>query len=155
MVGDETIPPDVPVTFLLSLEHQLTDILGLFRALQVTDPAEKWDWSEEDSSYRSHEPEVRLRTEKGLKSLVLIDPTQRQPGKAQAVPDERRVGTWKMTKYSGAVPRDRKAQLVERCTTLLGAVRQARERANRAHADPVSVGREVFAYLVPPFRPEG
>jgi hypothetical protein len=34
-------------------------------------------------------------------------------------------------------------------------VRQARERASRAHADPVSVGREVFAYLVPPFRPEG
>jgi len=31
---------------------------------------------------------------------------------------------------------------------LLGAVRQARERANRAHADQVSVGGPVFGFLL-------
>ena len=79
---------------------------------------------------------------------MLIEPTQYQPRQAQPIADEKRVGTWKQTKYSGAVKRDRKAQLTERCTMLLGAVRQARERANRAHADQVSVGVPAFAFLL-------
>jgi hypothetical protein len=61
---------------------------------------------------------------------VLIEPTQYQPGQAQPIPDEKRVGTSKQIKYSGALKRGRKAQLTERCTMLIGAVRQARERAN-------------------------
>ena len=36
----------------------------------------------------------------------------------------------------------------ERCTMLDAAVRHARERANRAHADQVSVGVPVFAFLL-------
>jgi len=85
---------------------------------------------------------------KGLKSLVLIDPTQWQPGQAQAVPDEHRTGVWEITKFSGAVSRDRKAQLTETAEALLAALRQARERANHAAAPAVSIGREVFAFLL-------
>jgi hypothetical protein len=40
VVADETILEDGPVTYLLSLEHQLTEVLGFMRALQLTDPAE-------------------------------------------------------------------------------------------------------------------
>jgi hypothetical protein len=71
---------------------------------------------------------------------VLIAPTQHQPGQAQAVPDGHRTGVWEITKFSGAVRRDRKAQLVENAEALLAALRQARERANHAGAPPVSVG---------------
>jgi site-specific recombinase XerC len=80
--------------------------------------------------------------------LVLIDPTQWQPGQAQAVPDEHRTGVWEITKFSGAVSRDRKAQLTENAEALLAALRQARERANHAAAPAVSIGREVFAFLL-------
>jgi hypothetical protein len=99
-------------------------------------------------AYRSRHPEQRLRLEKGLKSLVLIDPTQWQPGQAQAVPDEHRTGVWEITKFSGAVSRDRKAQLTENAEALLAALRQARERANHTAAPAVSIGREVFAFLL-------
>ena len=47
----------------------------------------------------------------------------------------------------------RLAWQIERAEAMLGAVRQARERANRAHADQVSVGGPVFAFLLPPARP--
>ena len=50
------------------------------RALQLTDPAEDWVWDENDAYWRSRNPEQRLRMEKGLKSLVLIAPTQHQLG---------------------------------------------------------------------------
>jgi hypothetical protein len=79
---------------------------------------------------------------------VLIDPTQWQPGQAQAVPDEHRTGVWEITKFSGAVSRDRKAQLTENAEALLAALRQARERANHTAAPAVSIGREVFAFLL-------
>jgi hypothetical protein len=36
---------------------------------------------------------------------------------------------------------------------LIAAVRHVGERANRAHADQVSVGGPVFAFLLPPARP--
>jgi hypothetical protein len=148
IVGDETILRDVPVTYLLWLEHQLTEVLGFFRALQVNDPAKDWVWDPEDQSWRTREPEVRPSVEKGLKSLMLVEPTQYQAGQAQAVPDEHRTGVWKITKFSGAVSRERKARLVENAEALLGALRQARERANHAAAPPVSVGREAFAFLL-------
>jgi hypothetical protein len=103
VVADETILEDVPVTYPMSLEHQLTEVLGFMRALQLTDPAEDWVWDENDACWPSRNPEQRLRMEKGLKSLVLIAPTQHQPGQAQAVPDEHRTGVWEITKFSGAV----------------------------------------------------
>ena len=37
---------------------------------------------------------------------------------------------------------------IERAEAMLGAVRQARERASRAHADQVSVGAPAFACLL-------
>jgi hypothetical protein len=70
------ILPSVPVAYLMSLEHQLTEVLGFMRAFQLTDPAEDWAWDDNDACYRSRKPEQRLRREKGLKSLVLIAPTQ-------------------------------------------------------------------------------
>ena len=132
MVADETILEDGPVTYLLSLEHQLTD------------PAEDWVWDENDACWRSRNPEQRLRMEKGLKSLVLIAPTQHQLGQAQAVPDEHRTGVWEITKFSGGVSRERKTRLMENAEALLAGLRQARERTNHeaprrsASAPPLS-----------------
>ena len=128
----QTILEDVPVTYLMSLEYQLTGVLGFKRALQLTDPAEDWVWDENDACWRSRDPEQRLRVEKGLIYLVLIDPTQYQPGQAQAVPGEKRTGVWKITKFLRAVSRDRKAQLVENAEALLAALRQARSAPTTA-----------------------
>ena len=118
------------------------------RALQLTDPAEDWVWDENDACWRSRNPEQRLRMEKGLKSLVLIAPTQHQLGQAQAVPDEHRTGVWEITKFSGAVSRERKAQLIENAEALLAGLRQARERANHEGAPPVSIGAAAWTFLL-------
>jgi hypothetical protein len=68
VIGEDVILHDVPVTHLLFLEHQLTEIVGLYRALQVNDPAKDWEWNEGDQSYRTRVPEVRLSEEKGQKA---------------------------------------------------------------------------------------
>ncbi len=67
---------------------------------------------------------------------------------AQAAPDEHRTGKWEITKFSGAVSRERKTQLVERAEALPAALRRPRERANHATADPVRVSAPAFAFLL-------
>jgi hypothetical protein len=145
---DEPLLRDVPVTYLLSLEHQLDEVISFFRALQVNSPAKDWAWRAEDLEYRTPEPEVRLSEEKGLKSLILIEPTQWQAGQAQAVPDNKREGKWEITYFSGAVSRERKTQLVERAEALKAAVKQARQRANREGAPAQNVGSPLFSFLL-------
>jgi hypothetical protein len=145
---DEPLLRDVPVTYLLSLEHQIDEVVGFFRALQVNDPAKDWEWRAEDLEFRTRVPEVRISEEKGQKALVLIPPTQYQAGQAIPVPDTHREGEWRITYFSGAVSRERKTALIERAEALKAAVKQARERANRAHADEQSVGGPLFAYLL-------
>jgi hypothetical protein len=145
---DEPLLREVPVTYLLWLEKQLDALKGFIRALPVRDSTEAWVWDPDEGNWRSRDPEQRLRVEKGLKSLVLIEPTQYQPGQAQAVPDEKRTGMYEITKFSGALSRERKNQLTERVELLSGAVRQARERANRTVAEPgASAGSPLFSYL--------
>jgi hypothetical protein len=79
---------------------------------------------------------------------VLIEPTQYQAGQAIPVPDNKREGRWEITNFSGAVSRQRKTMLVERGEALLAAVKQARERANRAHADEQEVATNIFDFLL-------
>ncbi len=126
----------------------MDEIVTFYRGLQVNDPAKDWVWDEGDQAYRSREPEVRLSEEKGQKALVLIEPTQYQAGQAIPVPDNKREGRWEITYFSGAVTRQRKTELVERAEALKAAVKQARERANRAQADPQEVGAPVFRFLL-------
>lgn len=145
---EEPLLRDVPVTYLLSLEHQLDEVIGFFRALQVNDPAKDWDWRAEDLEFRTSEPEVRLSVEKGQKALVLLPPTQYQAGQAIPVPDDHREGKWEITYFSGAVSRERKTALIERGEAAKAAVKQARERANRAHADEQNVGDPLFRFLL-------
>jgi len=84
----------------------------------------------------------------GQEALVLMEPTQYQPGQAVPVSDDHREGKWEITDFSGAVRRERKTQLIERCEALLAAVKQVRERANRAHAKDIEVGDPVFEFLL-------
>jgi hypothetical protein len=57
VIGEDVILHDVPVTHLLFLEHQLTEILGFFGALQLTDPAEDWVWDDDEACWRTQKPE--------------------------------------------------------------------------------------------------
>jgi hypothetical protein len=55
-------------------------------------------------------------------------------------------GPWEITKFSGAVSRERKAQLIENAEAPLARLRQARERANHEGAPPVSIGAPAWTF---------
>jgi hypothetical protein len=146
--GNEAVViEDVPVTFLLFLEKQLTDLETFLRNLPTLDPAHTWTW---DASARVWRSEVNFsaRTKKVRKSHVLHPGSDRHAPQVEAYTDDEITGQWMVTQLSGAMEPAVVSALIERCQTALAAVRMAREAANNRPAEQVRVGRQIFDYIL-------
>jgi hypothetical protein len=118
-VDGQAVLRDVPVTYLLFLEKQLTDLQTLIGKLPVLDAAETWTFDESSDVWRT-EPVRTTRTKKVPRAHVL---------------------------FSGAMPARRVNELRERVERLLAAVKYAREEANGIEVTDQRVGDAVFRYL--------
>jgi hypothetical protein len=144
--GVEIIPP-LPVTTLLFLEKQLTDLRTFILALPILDEAETWTLDENSGLYKSDAVQTH-RTKKTQRPIVLYDATEKHPAQTQLITDDVIVGFWTMVKQSGALPKLEKNKLALRVEKLLDAVKAARERANAATvADKPGIGARVFGYV--------
>jgi hypothetical protein len=149
-VDGNVLLPDVPVTYMLFLEKQLTDLRTFIAKLPKLDPAEKWTRNDEsgDSWYES-EPAATVRTKKNPRQFVKWappSPEYKQEAQVEILSEDIPQGTWTTVKLCGAVPGARVVELLDRVDRLIDAVKVARERANAApaierDADP------VFEYL--------
>jgi len=57
------------------------------------------------------------------------------------------VGTWTITKFSGAIPAATKNTMLDRVRKLLDAVKAAREEANGLDVHPQKVGATLLTYV--------
>lgn len=146
VVAGEVLLEQVPATFLLFLEKQLTDLRTFVSAIPALDPAEDWTLDPVTNLWRT-EPTQTTRTKKVQRPIVLYPATAEHPAQTQLISEDVVVGTWVLTKQSGALPEPRKQQLLERIETLARAVKFARETANAVEAPEQSVGGKVFEYL--------
>jgi hypothetical protein len=139
--------PELPVTTLLFLEKQLTDLRTFILALPVLDEAEAWGFDANSGLYKS-DPVQTHRTKKTQRPIVLYDATDKHPAQTQLITDDVIVGFWTMVKQSGSLPKSEKKKLATRVEKMLDAIKAARERANSA---PVTakpeIGARVFGYL--------
>lgn len=146
IVDGETILPDVPVTYLLFLEKQLTDVATLCRRLPVLDPANKWEWDPAKGCYVT-EPVTTYRTKKVPRVVVKYDATPEHPAQTELFHEDEIAGTWLTTHMSGALPVDRAVEMAERAKKLLDAVKVAREAANDTQAPNQTVGEQILDYV--------
>lgn len=148
VVDGAVIVEAVPVTYLLFLEKQLTDVRTFVDRLPVLDEAEAWTKDPNSGLYKT-DPTQTHRTKKVQRSLVLIQPTVEHPGQAQLVTEDVIAGFWELIKHSGAMPKPDKIALLERVEKLLQATKQAREAANAIDELPApKVGDAIFTYLL-------
>lgn len=120
---------EMPVTTLLFIEKQLTDLHALVVRLPLLDASEKWDW---DSAVGAHAsaPVSTHRTKKIKRSQVLYEATDRHPAQVQTYDEDETVGYWKTIKFSGALSAQQRSEMLERINKLRDAVKVAREEAN-------------------------
>ena len=147
VVGEIKIAEDVPVSYLLFLEKQLVDVHTLISKLPTLDPSEDWAFDPNSNCFASR-PAETVRTKKIPKVLVKAPATQQHQAQTEVFAEDVAVGNWRTVKFSGAMPAQKVAEMLERVEKLQKAVKFAREEANSREVSQVRVGEKVFNYLM-------
>jgi len=147
MVDGRAILVSVPVTYLLFLEKQLTDLHTFLARLPVLDPSEEWQFDDARGCWASV-PASTVRTKKVPRNHVVAEATQQHPAQVQVYTEDVPEGDWTTVKFSGALPASRQRQLLERLVKLQHAVKYAREEANATEITDARAGEKVFGYLL-------
>lgn len=146
-VDGQVLITSATVPYLLFLEKQLTDWRTLVTNLPMLDPAEVWTYDEGNNQYRTDVTQT-TKTKKVPTVLTKAPATERHPAQTEVYNEDVVVGTWSLTRFSGAVPRSRRDELVEKANKLIDAVKAAREEANSITVDQTHVASAVFSYLL-------
>lgn len=144
--GGVTLAKDVPVSYLLFLEKQLTDLGTFVAKLPLLDPSEKWEWDETTDSFAT-EPSQTVKTKKIPRNHVLAAATDKHPAQVQVFTEDSLVGYWTTVKYSGALPAVEVKGMLTRVTLLAEAVKVAREAANSVEVVDRKIAGAIFNYL--------
>jgi len=147
-VGGEVILPSVPVTYLLFLEKQLTDLHTFVAKLPILDPAEEWTEDGAPAGQWRSAPTVTVRTKKVPRNHVLAEATPQHPAQVSVYTEDIPAGDWTTVKFSGALPPRRVRTLLDRVTQLQHAVKFAREEANATEITDLKAGETVFGWLL-------
>ncbi|HEV3171801.1 MAG TPA: hypothetical protein VGZ32_15735 [Actinocrinis sp.] len=145
-VDGRTLVKDAPVSYLLFLEKQLTDLHTFVKKLPVLDAAEAWSHDPSTDAWKT-EPVKTIKTKKVPRNHVKAEATEKHPAQVEVYYEDIPVGYWTTVKFSGALPAVRINELLERVESLQAAVKFAREEANGTAVTDQHVGDAVFGYL--------
>jgi hypothetical protein len=138
----------LPVTSLLFLEKQVTDLRTFIGALPELDIGEAWHRDENSGLYQT-DPVQTHRTKKVQKPLVLFPATDKHPAQTQIITEDVIAGYWKTVRHSGAIAKPIKQAMIDRANKLLIGIKTAREQANDIAADQKpAVGAMIFDFLL-------
>ena len=146
VVDGVTIIANAPVTYLLFLEKQLTDLRTFIAKLPVLDPAEAWAFDPTSDAYATGQV-LTTRTRKVPRNHVKAEATKEHPAQVEVYYEDVTVGHWRTVKFSGALPASQVKALRARVERLQEAVKVAREEANGLEVEDVHVGARVLNYL--------
>lgn len=146
VVDGTTLISAAPVSYLLFLEKQLTDLHTFIRKLPVLDAAESWTLDASSDSWKT-DPVQTFRTKRIPRNHVKAEATEKHPAQVEVYYEDITVGYWTTVKFSGALPAKRVNELLDRVERLQRAVKFAREEANAAEVVDQHVGETFFGYL--------
>lgn len=149
-VDGETVLEQVPVTLLIFLEKELTDLRTFVDAMPTLDEAKNWS-ADPNSRLHRADTAVTHKTKKVQRPIVLYDAVVKDdhaiPAQTQLITEDVIIGHWHTTHLSGALPSPKKQQLLERIEVLRNAVKRARSRANDLEVERRELGGNVFRFL--------
>jgi hypothetical protein len=145
-VDGQVLVTHAPVTYLLFLEKQLVDLHTFIKKLPALDPAEAWTWDPNTNTYRSAVAET-TRFKKVPFNHVKAEATKEHPAQVDVYFEDVPQGKWATTKFSGALPAERIAEMLDRVTKLQEAVKFAREEANSTTVEDQKPGSPLLRYL--------
>jgi hypothetical protein len=136
-----------PVTFLLFLEKQLTDLATFVGSLPVLDEAEVWDTDPNSGSFRTGVTSNH-KTKRIKRPLILAPATVEHPAQTALIDEDVLVGYWDQVKLSGALLLPKKQMYLEKIDRMQQAVKMAREEANSVEAPSQDFSGAMWNYLI-------
>lgn len=146
VVDGKVVLEDVPVTHLLFLEKQLTDINTFVSKIPVLDPAERWEF-DAVSNFNKTEPSQTNRTVKKLRNHVKAEATDKHPAQVDVYTEDVKVGEWSTIKFSGALDAKTRNEFLSRVKKLSEAVKFAREESNSMQVESIEYGKRVLDFV--------
>lgn len=149
VVDGETLVEGAPVTYLLFLEKQLSDLKTFVDKLPALDASESWTWDDNQACYATEALDTH-RAKKVPRVLVKYEATEEHPAQTEVWQEDVVIGYWRTVKFSGALPLHQIKRLQERVERLQLAVKYAREEANSLEIEDVKPGAKVLKWLFEP-----
>jgi len=135
-------------TSLLALTNQLVLIRAVYKSIPTLDPTKKWNKDDKaGKDIYETEPEVKFRTEKKQKPIVLYPATEKHPAQTQLAYEDVQVGKYETTYSSGRITPGQKADLINRVEELIVKVKKARAKANQVEIKNTKIGKDIFDYI--------
>lgn len=147
VVDGAVLAREVPVTFLIWLEKQITDMATVVSKMPLLDNALVWHENVNDGGYATPATQT-VKTKKVPRNHVKAEATAHHPAQVEMYSEDIKVGTWTTTRFSGAMPAARQKELLARLAKLSEAVKFAREEANTFVVTNQWVGGAIFDYLL-------
>ncbi|CAM3105079.1 hypothetical protein [Stackebrandtia soli] len=146
VIDGNVLLSEVPVTYLLFLEKQLSELYGFVKGLPSLDAAESWTFNDSADCFAT-DPVRTIRTKKVPRNHVKAEATEKHPAQVEVYYEDITVGYWTTVKFSGSAPAKRITSVLDRIEKLQQAVKFAREEANGTEVVDRKVGEKVFDYL--------
>ena len=140
---------DAPVTYLLFLEKQLTDMHTFVSKLPVLDPSEAWLPAKDPvTDCWQTEAAETTKTKKVPRNHVKAEATDKHPAQVEVYYEDVPVGIWTRVQFSGAVASKDRDKLLRRVNSVLDAIQVAVEEANAVEVAQKKIGEALFAFLL-------
>lgn len=151
IINGNIIAEAIPSIVLLSMEKKLSSLLNVYNALPTLDAATAWERDEayaKPNVFRTKHVTERQHSVTTKKYVTVSPATKEHPAQmaSQDVVDV--IGKYTITDFSGAVTSHDKAKRLEKLTTLIRAVKKARQRANNTEVkNDLKFGQKLFDFI--------
>lgn len=150
VVDGVVIDENIPATFLLGMESRLTSLRSILTIMPTLDMSKAWEPAIDigDNIRKQTRPEEKTKTRKVPIHKILVEPTKEHPAQIEKWDEQKPVGKFITTYWSGRYTPKEKAEMIERTNKLISAVKKARQRANQAEVVKVNIAKKMFDYIL-------
>ena len=150
VVDGKVVAAKLPATFLLGMETRLKALRAVYEQIPTLPIGKSWivdTGHEHKGVFVVKDDDVRVRTQKLTKPVVLYEATKEHPAQVKELTEDVPVGQVITRTWSGMISAADKSDLLGRIDTLVRACKKARQRANSTEVTKVMIGRTMLDFI--------
>lgn len=146
VIDGTVIAAQVPVTYLLFLEKQATDLRTFIEKLPVRDVGTTWI-DDPSRGIAVSEERHTIKTKKITDFVVAYEATEQHPAQVKEVTRDVVEGKWTTVQLNGELSPQTQKELKTRINKLYQAIVVAREEANAIEVSKRQIGKDLLSYV--------